>query len=151
MAEINEEDYLQQRLEDQVNWYDKKSSQNQHWYKSLQLVQILCSTFIMFLSGMSGQLPYSHWLLSLCSMLMAIATAVLSLNKYHDKWIEYRTTSETLKHEKYLYLANVEPYHQADKFPLLVTRVEFIISSQNSNWTKVQHSKAKERPGENPV
>lgn len=145
MEPIDEEAYLTERLDDQLNWYDRKSGINQTWYKRLQLVQILCSTLIVFFSGAASELAYSHWLLAICSMLMAVATAVQSLNKYHDNWIEYRTTSETLKHEKYMYMARVEPYHQDNRFALLVTRIESVISSQNSNWSNVQQAAKKEQ------
>ena len=40
-----------------------------------------------------------------------------------------------LKHEKYLYLNNVEPYdNEKEPLKLLVLRVESIISNENINW-----------------
>jgi hypothetical protein len=52
----------------------------------------------------------------------------------NEKWIEYRTTTETLKHEKYLYFTNSLPYANDDTFVLLVERVERLISKENSRW-----------------
>jgi hypothetical protein len=39
-------------------------------------------------------------------------------------WIEYRATAESLRKEKFLFLAQTEPYDKDDAFDLLVKRVD---------------------------
>ena len=54
MAIIDEslkKDYLENRLDDQIKWYSKKSGTNQKIYKRLQLVMIISAACILFLSG----------------------------------------------------------------------------------------------------
>ena len=55
---MNEEEYLEKRLEDQIEWYSKKSQHNQKWYKNLRLTEIISATLIPFLSGAEDQVPY---------------------------------------------------------------------------------------------
>ena len=53
----------------------------------------------------------------------------------YKRQIKYRTTSEQLKHEKYLYLTNSNPYNKKERLGLLVERVESLISKENSLWS----------------
>ena len=39
-------------------------------------------------------------------------------------WIEYPATTESLRKEKFLFLAQTEPYDKDDAFDLLVKRVD---------------------------
>ena len=131
---MTEEEYLSERLNDQLNWYDKKSQHNQRWFKYLRLVEIIAAALIPFLSGMGDRVPYSAWLIGALGLLIAVSAAVTALYKYQEHWIEYRTTAEQLRHEKYMYLAGAQPYDDENKFKLLVERVEALISKENSAW-----------------
>ncbi len=131
---MKEEDYFKDRLEDQLSWYSKKSRQNQKWFKRLRLIEIVSAALIPFLSGRGDKIPYSPWLIGGLGVLIAVAAATSTLFKLHENWIEYRTTVEQLKHEKYIYLTNTNPYDTEKKFGLLVERVESLISKENSVW-----------------
>lgn len=37
---MNEDEYLNNRLEEQLKWYSNKSQTNQKWYKRLRLTEI---------------------------------------------------------------------------------------------------------------
>ena len=58
------------------------------------------------------------------------------LGQHHENWLEYRTTCESLKHEKYLFLTRTEPYDSNAAFALLVRRVESLLSKENSAWAR---------------
>ena len=137
---MNEEEYLKNRLDDQINWYDRKSIKNQKYFKLLQLILIISAAAIPLLSGyirpkeMSVYLPY---IIGVLGFLVAIITAILSLYKFQENWTAYRTTCESLRHEKYLYATKTNPYHGKNAFNLLVQRVEMLISKENSSWAEV--------------
>jgi len=65
-----------------------------------------------------------------------------SLYKYQENWVAYRSTCESLKHEKYLYNTKSTPYQGKDSFNLLVQRVEMLISQENSSWAEMLKNKA---------
>jgi len=37
---MKEEEYIQNRLDDQINWYSNKRQFNQKWFKRLRIVEI---------------------------------------------------------------------------------------------------------------
>jgi hypothetical protein len=43
-----------ERLEDQINWYDRKSNRCQSWYKGLKLVEVGSAALVPFLAGMQA-------------------------------------------------------------------------------------------------
>ncbi len=52
------EEYLENRLKDQIDWYDKKSQTNQKFFKRLRLLEILAAAVIPFLAGIGTSIPY---------------------------------------------------------------------------------------------
>jgi len=106
------------------------------------LTEIVAAAIIPLLSGMNNLL-YGNWIIGGLGMLIAISAATGSLFKYHENWIQYRATSEALKHEKYLFLGRSSPYDGDNAFQVLVQRVELLISKENSNWTVAVKSERK--------
>jgi len=142
MPQLTSSDYLEQRLDNQINWYSDKSSRCKVWYRSLRIIEIVAAAIIPLLSGMDN-LFYGNWIIGGLGMLIAISAATGSLFKYHENWIQYRATSEALKHEKFLFLGGSAPYDGENAFQLLVQRVEGLISKENTNWTVAVKSEPK--------
>ena len=134
---MEEEEYLENRLDDQINWYDRKSTQNQKTFKRLQIILIVAAASIPFISGYVDDLKYLQYLLGGIGVLIAAITGILSLYKFQETWTAYRTTCESLRHEKYLYLTKTNPYVGKNAFNLLVQRVEMLISKENSSWAEI--------------
>ena len=79
-------------------------------------------------------------------LLITIITGVVTLYKFQENWIEYRTTCEALRHEKFLFLTQTDPYDIKDPFNLLVFRVEKLISKENTKWAEhIKMSKKKNK------
>jgi hypothetical protein len=133
------------RLEDQINWYDKKARSNERMFKRLKLGTLTFSVLI----------PLSAVAATHFSTITAIVTATLGatialleglqqLGQYHQNWITYRSTAEALKHEKFLFLGAAGPYANANNSKsLLAERVESLVSQEHSKWTSVQELPAK--------
>jgi len=51
---ISTEEYIEQRLNDQISWYDGKSVTNQRWFRRLRFAEIVFAATIPFLSGFAG-------------------------------------------------------------------------------------------------
>ena len=134
---MDENEYLEKRLDDQIDWYDKKSVYSQKWFKRLQVVAIVGAAIIPFLSGyMSEEYICMKIAIGFLGLIVAAVTAILGLYQFQENWIEYRTTCESLKHEKYVYLTKTTPYDDKNALALLVERVETLISKENTNWTR---------------
>ena len=134
---MNEEEYLKNRLDDQIDWYDRKSIQNQKTYKMLQLILIVSAASIPFISGYVKDCPDLSYVLGGIGVLIAAITGIISLYKFQETWTAYRTTCESLQHEKYLYHTKTDPYNGKNAFNLLVQRVEMLISKENTSWAEI--------------
>jgi len=43
---ISPEEYVEQRINDQIGWYDRKSTTNQRWFKRLRFAEIVAAAAI---------------------------------------------------------------------------------------------------------
>ncbi|MDD5033808.1 MAG: DUF4231 domain-containing protein [Methylococcaceae bacterium] len=129
-----EQDYLEQRLQNQIDWYDRKSQSSQFWYKKLRIVELVAAALIPLLSGYSEVSVYMTPLVGLLGLLITVVAGILNLNQYQERWVAYRSTSESLQQEKFLYLARCAPYDGEDAFTRLVRRVEGLIGKEYNAW-----------------
>ena len=132
---MQEQEYIDSRLNDQIDWYSKKSLFNQKWYKRFRLIEIVFAAIIPFLAGIGSDVPYHQIIIGVLGVCIAVSAGWSAIYKYHENWIEYRTTAETLKHEKYLFLGKCSPYDDENAYCKLVQRVEGLISKENSQWS----------------
>lgn len=135
---IGEQDYLKDRLEDQINWYSKKSSFYKRCFQSARTIEIIFASVMTVLATTS--LIKDSFLIPFFSLSILIIASLLALYRFQELWISYRTTSESLKHEKYLFKTKTYPYNKDDKFNLLVKNVETIISRENTLWKQKRNS-----------
>ena len=134
---MTEEEYLKERVENQIDWYDSKSILNKNYYNRLKFFEILLALSIPLLSGfISSGTEFLKYAIGLIGFLVAGINGILNLFKFHEKWTEYRTVSETLKHEKYLYLTRKGIYNSDLSYNRFVERIEGHISKENTNWSQ---------------
>jgi len=139
-------DPLYQHLEDQISWYDRKSALNQRMYKRLRLLELLAAAMIAAIPGVSFALyrgvsrPLIGAMVGLI-VLLPILEALLRLNRYHESWKSYRSTCESLRHEKYAFLGCAGPYASvADARGLLAERVESLVAPEYAKWSSSSNS-----------
>jgi hypothetical protein len=135
------------RLEDQIDWYSRKSSLNQRRFKLMKGVTIASAAAIPVLT--TTTIPYGRYIAAGLGVLIAIMEGLQQLNQYSSNWTSYRATSEALKHEKFLYLEKAGPYLAVQNpQAMLAERVESLISQEGSKWLTVQSQKPQ---NENPA
>lgn len=133
---MDRDKYLKDRLDDQITWYDAKSQSAQQHFKQLRRAEIICAALVPFLAGFAGSYAAIAAVVGLLGAVIVVLAAFQSLGQYQENWIDYRTTCESLKHEKYLFLTRAAPYAADDAFPLLVERIENLISKENNTWSQ---------------
>lgn len=139
------QDPIIQRLEDQITWYDTRSRSNMRWYKRIKISEIASAAVIPFLAA--SNLPHAVFATGILGVLVTLFEGALQLNQYHENWIRYRSTCESLKHEKYIYLACAGPYPNVEKpRALLAERVESLISQEHAKWATVQQQDPQGKP-----
>jgi hypothetical protein len=134
-----------ERIEDQIAWYDRKSGINMHWFKRLKMTEIVSAALIPFLAA--SAIPQAKFATGILGVLITVFEGMLQLNRYHENWIDYRSTCESLRHEKYLFLAGAGDYATAEKpRALLAERVESLVSQESAKWASIQQQDSKGRP-----
>ncbi len=140
------EEYIEQRLNGQIAWYEQKSSANQSWFKRLRFAEIVAAAIIPFLSGFAGGSLAIKITIGALGVVVAMIASLLALLHLQEHWINYRATAEALTTEKFLFLAQTQPYDTENAFHLLVRRVEALLSKENTEWMQAMMKPSK---GEN--
>ncbi len=139
---MSETDPTLERLEDQIGWYDRKSSYSQRAYKWLKVIEIIAAALVPLTAGL--HLPAI--VTGALGVVIAVLEGLLQLNQYQHHWITYRSTCETLKHEKYLYLAKAGPYSAAAApHVLLAERIGSLVSQEHATWAAGQEEASKQK------
>lgn len=120
------------RLEDQLGWYDSKSTAAQRAYKRLKVAELISASAIPVFASVSIPLT------AVLGAVVVVLEGVQHLSQWHEHWILYRSTAEALKHERYLFLAKAGPYSDEDLTQVLAERVEALISREHSKWTEIR-------------
>jgi hypothetical protein len=137
------QDVTLDHLQDQIEWYDRKSGSNQKSFKYLKVGTISAAALIPVIAKVSGMSSVTAGL----GVLIVILEGLQQLNQYHANWIAYRSTCEGLKHEKFLYLARADIYATAsDPHGLLAERIEASVSQEHAKWASSQEQQQKVSP-----
>ena len=151
---MTEQEYLEQRLDDQINWYDRKSGAAQRAFKRLRLIEIAAAATIPLLAGLAtrggagGGLNWTNYSVAVLGVIVAVVAGVLALYRFEENWIQYRTTCESLRHHKFRYMTKSAPYDGPDGFRILVDTVENLISKENTQWSTNLTQRAEQREEE---
>jgi len=138
---MKEQEYLSQRVDDQIKWYEEKSQSNQSWYKRLKLIELVASVTIPFFTGLIGSNYGSSKtliiLVGVLGIVIALIEGALHLYKYQENWIEYRKSAEFFRREKLLYLTGAAHYKDnPNKLQTLVERIETYGQNENQSWSE---------------
>jgi len=146
----NQDNPTLKRLEEQIDWYDKKSAFNQSCFKRLKIIEILAAVLIPLFSGLSTLIPYNAIIIGGLGASIVVLESMQGLYQFQSNWISYRSSCEGLRHEKYLWLAKAGHYAGAkDPDRLLAERIESLISTEHAKWVSVQEKAGKKE--ETPI
>jgi hypothetical protein len=145
ITDLSTDDPVEKRLADQLAWYSQKSRAARRAFKRIKVVEIISAALIPFFTGQTW--PYVNYMIGGLGVLITVLEGVLHLNQYQENWTNYRNTAESLKHEKFLFLAKAGPYANiADVKIELAQRVEALISQENSQWVATAQKSGQANP-----
>lgn len=145
VALMSDVEYINERLVAQMDWYDKKSSDNKKKYKRIKRAESVIAALIpvMIMFGAFKIVQENHLeiylqiVAALAGVALVIMNSFLELDEHHKLWKEYRVTCEMMRHERYMYMTRSEPYDEADAFPRLVEKIEAILNSETQRWKQI--------------
>jgi hypothetical protein len=136
-----EYDYISQRLDEQLKYFDSSAIKNQKYYKRLKVLAIVCNILTTFTIALIFALPDTFRIFLSISALI-FSTLVLAsyqweeFQNYGAKWEKFRLVAEQLKSEKNLYLCEVGRYssENGNRMENLVETVESIIKGTDLSY-----------------
>jgi Protein of unknown function (DUF4231) len=136
------------RLDEEIRWYDEKSTFNQRRFKLVKGAQLLSAAAIPVVATIDFHAAIAATL----GALVVVLEGFQQLNQYQQNWSSFRSTAEALKHEKFLYLAGAGPYRRSrHALPLLADRIEGLISQEHAKWVSAReeasHALGEAEPG----
>ncbi len=147
---MTDQEYLAQRLQDQLDWFERKAAWNQRWHKRLRMTEIVAAALIPSLVAFGMEGPHGQAVSAGLGIVIAISAGAMGLFKFHENWVQYRTTAEQLKHERFLYETGTGPYTGPDRYAVLVEQVEGLLMKDVSAWSR--HGAPPKGPsGESPA
>ena len=131
--------YIDGRYNDQLTWYSNRASHNKKWHLRYQVTIVALSAIITVTVALGISYPDSiAWRIVplVASALVAALTGLQKIFRFHENWVEYRTTAEHLKKEQHYLAFRCGSYTTvASPGQLFVERVEALISRQNTTWS----------------
>jgi hypothetical protein len=124
------EDPTWERLEDAIRWYDSRATENQRLYRWLKLLELAVAAALPVVAGVGSPV----WVTGGLAAVVVVMEGAQHLFQFQELWITYRSTAESLKHERYLYLAEAGPYRGDDRRSQLASRTEALLSQEHAKW-----------------
>ncbi len=136
------EQYLKGRWQQQRDYYSRQSARNKRWYQSLLLFSTVGALVVPVLLNIADVPKLAPTILS---VLVSVALALESVYHYGNNWRSFRQALETLKEERVLFEAGVDPYADPQTaFPLFVERCEDIMRTEGKSYFEQHKSKKQE-------
>jgi hypothetical protein len=155
---LAETDYLMQRLNDRIAWYDRSAIRSQRCFKTGRVFILLAAAAIPLGSAFSATVVGSSDQATLIAGLLGAAIVVVEgiqqLFQWQQNWVSYRSTCEALQRERSLYLAQAGSYRR-ERAPrmLLAERIEAIMGNEHVEWLALNEQSGTRRSdgAETPV
>ena len=162
---MKDEQYIKERIDDQINYFSSKASKAQKKYKKLKRWELLIAASIPVLIAFSALSILEHTILvsnlvledgvemlkpvftvstifqiiaAIGGIIIVILKGVFDLENYYKTWKDFRSVEMTLQQEKYKFYTKTEPYDESDAYGLLVEEVEQILNKENQKWRSVK-------------
>lgn len=137
--------YLSDRLERQIKWYDDKSVEAKKNLSRVTFFSVLCTSLIPIVTLFIDFFPFlAKVIVTLLSQIVNICTWYINFNKLQEIRISYRSICENLKTQKFLYENRCSPYNDSSTaLSLLISNCESIMDEEHKNWSTIFNKNSK--------
>ncbi len=128
------------RYEQSVKWYIKKANCLKICYYLFNILAFLSLGIIPIINSIPYTNDYHKIIVNIFSGLSATATSFISLFKFKEKWIHYRTIAEVLQTELSIYTESAGKYKNLSdsiKNKRLVETIEKIMTTEHKQWKEI--------------
>ena len=129
-------DYLEERVKKQREWYESKANENKKAFMSYQTVVIVLGALIpvvvVFENVFTILKGYGGIIAAIISAVISIAAGLDKLKQPQPNWFNYRANEEAIKKEEWFFKYKAGPYRKQNEEAakiLFIERIESIISA----------------------
>jgi hypothetical protein len=128
-------EFHEKKFEGYVVWYSSHAGINRGLYLLFKVLLIVSAASIPVLINF----PRLQLLTGSLGALIVVLEGTSKVFQFHNNWLNYRKTWQSLKLEEMQYDAGVGDYkvEGRDKEALFVSRVASILSEEYSTWTEI--------------
>lgn len=135
---MKQEEYIDERLNQFREWYDKKASGAKKTYQWMRSITVIGGAVVPVLINLP--FPYIDIATTLVSLVVVIMISLESVFHFREQWKNYRATEQLLAKEYFNFVTAEGPYKgmdEHDAFLSFVDRVENAIASENASTLNV--------------
>ena len=107
-------DYLDERVKKQREWYENKANENKEKFISYQTVIMVLGALIPVIIAFESVFPilkeYGGRITNTISAIIAIYAELDKVNQQQPNWFNYRANEESIKKEEWFYKYKAGPY-----------------------------------------
>ncbi len=135
------QEYLLQRVDNQINWYNSNSKFNRYCYITTKVILTVIAAIIPALTAYMDNSTFVKITIGVLSVFTAILANVSGIFNFKDNWAQYRNMCELLLSEKFLYITGAGKYDKEDtKEKLFVDTIESYLQDENKKWAQKLNS-----------
>jgi hypothetical protein len=119
MVKTRVSEYLADRVESQLTYFDSRAVQNKRRYKTLKLTAITCNVLTTMAIALVFAVPeQSKAAMGIVALVLSTTVlATYQIEEFHNfgaKWEKFRLVAEQLKSEKFMFLGRAGRYSSPD-------------------------------------
>ena len=138
-ASLSYAEYIDQRLNQALSWYDAKSVTCKNKYLRMRAFSVVGAALVPVLVNV--EFPYVDPIATATCIVVVLLVSLESVFHYRDQWVNYRSTEQYLRKEYFLFTAKEGIYADLnadeDAFRTFVERVEQAIDVENASTLQV--------------
>ena len=150
---IPEYEYIAERVNDAIAWYDKSADKQKKLYLRMRATTVIGGALVPVLVNIKVPFVDISILTTIISLIVVLLVSLESVYHFREQWTNYRSTEQSLRHEYFLFTTKGGAYAAKDKalaYQHFVERVEELISSENASTLKIISSVSETHAGPGP-
>lgn len=137
-ATMDPEQYIAERLNEAIAWYDKSANWHKKVYLRMRAMTVIGGALVPVLVNID--LPYVDILTTILSLVVVLLVSLESVYHFREQWTNYRSTEQQLRNQYFRFTSNDGAYSSCSReeaFRQFVGRIEETIESENAATMKI--------------
>ena len=145
-SSMTQEEYIDERLNQFKDWYDKKAVAAKRNYQWMRAATVVGSAIVPVLINL--EIAYINIITTIISLMVVVLVSLESVLHYREQWKNYRSTEQLLSKEYFNFTTGEGSYRNKEEkeaFLDFVDRVENAIASENASTLNVMTTLSEKR------